>query len=102
MVKKINEENLVLVNKKVKKCPAKPKKLWDLGLTKARLIKLINEFPDDIPIIAPGMDHTYEHLSIQASTALFDCKNNIINEDFGEGLTPEDKYGVRKNVIILK
>lgn len=101
MGKKINEENLVMVNKKLKKLPLVPKKLWELGLTKGKLMEALADLSDDTPIILPDMDHTYSSVSIRLSTALFDSKNEIINEDFGEDLTPESKYGVRKEVIVL-
>lgn len=101
MYKRLNEDVLPQVNKKIKKVPVVPKKLWELGLTKKRLLKLLENVPDDTPIITPGFDHSYDHLSAKISTALFDNNKEIINEDFGEDATPESKYGKRKEVIIL-
>lgn len=99
-VKKMNEENLIIVKKKIKKVPMKKKPLWELALTKGKLLELIRDLPDNTPIVTPSFDHCYDVIfGAGLNTALFNI--NGITEDYGEELTPQDKYGIRKQVIII-
>lgn len=100
-VKRINDEILPMVLKKTKRVPAVPRNFWETGLTVGKLKKLIEDVPDNVPIVQQGMDHTYEPVVIKFMTALFDCEDRTINEDFGEDITPQSKFGKRKEVIVI-
>lgn len=100
-VKKINEENIISIKKKIKKIPMLPTKTSPkFGyLTKKELIEQIKKMPDDTPIIIPSCDHTYIPARLSINTALFSPSE--ILEDFGEELTSEKTYGKRQDAIII-
>jgi hypothetical protein len=100
--KRLNEEIIPKVLSKTKKVPFRYQEFWERGMTVGKLKELINDLPDNMPAIGIGTDHTYELISIKISTALFDSKEQVINEDHGENLTPEAKYGKRKEVLIIQ
>lgn len=100
-LKKLNEEVLPSVIKKTKKVPVQFKNFWEKGLTAGKLKKMIADIPDNTILLKEGMDHTYDLVSVKFITALFDSQEEIINEDFGEEVTPQSKYGKRKEVILI-
>lgn len=102
-LKKINEELLPIVKKKTKRVwgQGSYKNFWETGLTAGKLKKLLKDVPDDIPIVQQSVDHTYDSVNIKFMTALFDCEENTINEDYGEDITPQSKFGRRKEVILI-
>lgn len=74
-------------------------------LTVGKLKKLISELEDSTPIIYPGTDHNYYPAKAFVTTALFNGFLNgrhLINEDYGEDVTPEKEYGKRKIALVLE
>lgn len=98
-VKKINEENLVSIYRKIKKLPITKQNMVYKTLTKEKLLQQIKDLPEQTPIILSSTDHSYVSPEIVISTALF--SNTEITEDYGEDLTPESSYGIRKTAIII-
>lgn len=98
-IKKINEENIVSLNKKIKKLPITKQNMIYKTLTKEKLLQQIKDLPEQTPIILSSTDHSYVSPDIQIYTALFN--NTEIIEDYGEDLTPESSYGIRKTAIII-
>lgn len=96
-VKKINEENLINIQKKIKRIPIKPTPKYQY-LTKKYLLEKLQDVSDDTPVLIPSCDHSYIPARFSIGTALF--SQTEILEDFGE-LTPEVRYGKRKKVIII-
>lgn len=96
-VKKINEENIINIRKKIKRIPVKLISQYKY-FTKKYLLEKLQDIPDDTPILIPSCDHTYIPARINIGTALF--SQTEILEDYGE-LTPEARYGKRKKVIII-
>ena len=102
-LKKINEELLPTVIKKTKKFQwqGSYKNFWESGLTVGKLRKLIKNVPDDVLVVQQSIDHTYDTVNLKFITALFDSNENTINEDYGEDITPQPKFGKRKEVILI-
>lgn len=65
------------------------------------LKKLLADVPDDTPVIGRENDHTYYPVWITLATALREGPGQW-GEDFGEDLTPEDKFGERVPVLIVE
>jgi len=62
------------------------------------LKKLIQSLPDDMEIVSPGRDHSYDEIDCVVVSALKDKYRNY-TEDYGEEATPEAQYGKRVNVL---
>lgn len=98
-VKKMNEELTPQVLPKLKKYPIKKEEPWKKGLTVGKLKKMLATYHNDVPIVMPGLDHSYEYVTVSESSALFSGAE--ITEDYGEDSTPEAKYGKRLKVIVI-
>ncbi len=60
-------------------------------MTVGKLKKLIQDMPDDLPILAPGSDHSYMPISFFDDTARYDKDENYYCEDHGdEQASPEE------------
>jgi hypothetical protein len=71
--------------------------MWNAG----SLRKLLNNVPDETPIVVPSADHGYLPSTCIVTTALHEERNKW-TEDHGEQVTPEAQYGKRVKVIVIQ
>lgn len=64
------------------------------------LKKLLENAPDDAPVMVPGYDHGYREVHCQMTTGLMEGRNQW-TEDYGEETTPEAKYGKRLPILLV-
>ena len=70
-----------------------------LGMNVKQLKALIDKLPDNMNIVVPGQDHSYDIADISVISALV-CMGSY-TEDHGEKLTPEKEYGKRVDVLVV-
>ena len=68
-------------------------------MTKQQLLRLIEQLPDNTPILVPAYDHGYREPHAEVTTAL--RQGGIWTEDWGEESTPEAEYGKREVVVVI-
>ena len=73
-------------------------------LTVGKLKQMIANLSDDVIVLTPSTDHSYDQASLLLTTALLENKNNHFNyiEDYGENYTPEKAYGKRVQALVIK
>jgi hypothetical protein len=69
-------------------------------MTVGDLKKLIQDVPDNVPILVPGEDHSLREVDPQVGTALKESRYSW-TEDFGEEYTPEATCGKRTVALII-
>jgi hypothetical protein len=62
--------------------------------------RLTADLSDDVRILVPAPDHSYDRAQINVGTALF-SDDGEITEDYGEEDTPEAQFGKRHNVLVI-
>lgn len=67
-------------------------------MTVGQLRKLIQDIPDDTPIVAPYVDHSLLPVQCAMGTGLF---AGVWTRDYGEEATPEKVHGKRTAVLIV-
>lgn len=70
-------------------------------VTVGDLRRLLENVPDDVPVLTPGPDHSYFGASARLSSALLE-EGGTWTEDYGEETTPEKVYGKRLQAIIIR
>lgn len=70
------------------------------AITIAKLREIIADAPETAFLVVPSHDHSYRPASVEVGTALFHPQ--CISEDFGEDQTPEEEYGKRLPVLIVR
>jgi len=71
-------------------------------LTVKKLRDLLEGLPDDAPVIQSASDHSYRRVTFTPHTALYDAATDAWTEDYGEDETPEEEYGKRIEVVIVR
>lgn len=64
------------------------------------LKKLLENAPDDAPVMVPSYDHSYREARCQLTTGLMEGRNQW-TEDLGEDTTPEAEYGKRLPILLV-
>ena len=64
------------------------------------LKKLLENAPDDAPVMVPAYDHSYREAHCQMTTGLMEGCNQW-TEDYGEETTPEAEYGKRLPILLV-
>jgi len=53
-------------------------------MTKAKLLRLLENVPDDAVILCPGSDHSYNTAGVSVTTALYSPGDRSFSEDHGD------------------
>lgn len=63
---------------------------------------IINNLPDETPVLIPGSDHNYRGSCAAITTAIFYPSENVFNEDFDEDLTGDPMKPKRIRIVVIE